>query len=247
MLERSILGAVMMFVCCGCLTNYYDEYYVDTVKDNNIPTKQSNDPVKLRTVITENAVLDLIEEGYVVIGYSAFRGTYTPMSLAVDTAEKLKASLVLLNIKYKETETYSSVTFMPSTSYSHVSGTYGGIGQRSGTYSGSVTTTTVNAIPIERSRNIYDHDAVFFRRVDLSKFYGVQLTVPKRLPFEMANAPIKIRVYAVFKGSQAERDSIKRGQIVKAINGKRIITRKDVAPFIDNPCLIKNMEVADEM
>ena len=51
---------------------------------------------------------------------------------------------------------------------------------------------------------------------------------------------------AVFRGTQAERDGIRRGQIVKAVNGKAIRTRRDVAAFANAPELITSVEVADE-
>ena len=50
---------------------------------------------------------------------------------------------------------------------------------------------------------------------------------------------------AVFHGTQAERDGIRRGQIVKSVNGKTIRTRRDVATFANAPELIMNVEVED--
>jgi S1-C subfamily serine protease len=113
------------------------------------------------------------------------------------------------------------------------------------TYFGSSTTHTLNAVPVQRSRDIYSHDAMFFKKIDTSKSYGVNWFVPKRLPTEAADAPIQVRVLAVLKGSQAEKDGIKRGQIVKAINGVAIKTRKDMAPFLDASTVIKNVEAED--
>jgi S1-C subfamily serine protease len=69
--------------------------------------------------------------------------------------------------------------------------------------------------------------------------------VPKRLPTEVANAPIQVRVLSVLRGSQAERDGIRRGQIVKAINGVAINNRKDMAPLGDASTVITKIEVED--
>lgn len=46
-------------------------------------------------------------------------------------------------------------------------------------------------------------------------------------------------------GSQAEKDGIKRGQFVKALNGKEIKTRADVIPYANKKERIKKMEVED--
>ena len=80
---------------------------------------------------------------------------------------------------------------------------------------------------------------------DTSKQYGVNWFVPKRLPTEAVDAPIQVSVLAVLRGTQAEKDGIKRGQIVKSINGVAIKTRKDMAPFLDGSVAATKVEVDD--
>ena len=240
-----LLHFVVMLPICGCLTNYYEQYYVDTEGWGKVTPSSSDQSIELRIATTEEDVLSLIEDGYVPIGHSSFTGPYTPMSLAVDTAEKHGASLALLDIRYKQTKQYTSVMFLPSysSSYSHgtVSTSHG-----HGSYSGTTTTTTLNAVPVQREVEIYSHDAMFFRKIDTSGLYGVKLFVPKRLPTEKADEQIQVRVMAVFHGTQAERDGIRRGQIIKSVNGKTIRTRRDVATFANAPELIMSVEVEDE-
>jgi S1-C subfamily serine protease len=84
---------------------------------------------------------------------------------------------------------------------------------------------------------------MFFKKIDTTKLYGVNWFVPKRLPTEASDAPIQVRVLSVLRGSQAEKDGIKRGQIVKAINGVLINTRKDMVPFLDSSVVITKVEV----
>lgn len=241
---RKIVNFLIFSLCCGCLTNYYEKNYVDTQGGKVIKSIQSAAPVEIRTATTEEDVLDLIEDGYVSIGHSSFIAPYTSLSLAVDTAEEKGADLVLIDIRYKSTEQYTSVMYLPSTSTTYASGNVSANGI-SGTYSGSSTTYTLNAVPVQRSRDIYSHDAMFFKKIDISKLYGVSWFVPKRLPTETVDAPIQVRILAVLKGSQAERDGIKRGQIVKTINGVTINTRKDMAPFLDTSVVITKVEVKD--
>ena len=252
-MKRSIFIIVMASLFNGCLTNYYDKYYVDTQSDKIIESIHGNAPVEIRTATTEDDVLDLMEGGYVSIGHSSFIAPYTPLSLAVDTAEEKGAALVLADIRYKNTEQYTSVMYLPSTSTTYTHGhvranawrSGGGHAHVNGTYYGSSTTHTLNAVPVQRSRDIYSHDAMFFKKIDTTKLYGVNWFVPKRLPTEAADAPIQVRVLAVLRGSQAEKDGIKRGQIVKALNGVTINNRKDMAPFLDASAMITKMEVED--
>jgi hypothetical protein len=252
-MKSAILIITIASLFGGCLTNHYDKFYVDTQGDKIIESIQGNAPVEIRTATTEDDVLNIMEEGYVSIGYSSFTAPYTPLSLAVDTAEEKGAALVLADIRYKETEQYTSVMYLPSISttynYGNVSAnawsSSGGYAHVNGTYSGSSTTHTLNAVPVQRSRDIYSHDAMFFKKIDTSNLYGVNWFVPKRLPTEAADAPIQVRILAVLRGSQAERDGIKRGQIVKAINGVVIDTRKDMAPFLNASAVITKVEVED--
>lgn len=229
-----------LFVCYGCLTNHYERYYVST-GDSALDGFGGRDAnVELRVATTEDDVLDLMEQGYVSVGYSSFVAPYTAMSMAVDTARKHGASLALIDIRYKETKKYTSVIFLPSTSTSY---TYGNISS-GGTFSATTATTTMNAVPIQRECRIYNHDAMFFKKVDSANDYGVRLFVPKRLPTEKPDEPICVRVLAVLRGSPAERDGVRRGQVVVKVNDVPIETRKDIAPFLDGVGVVK-MEVAD--
>ena len=107
------------------------------------------------------------------------------------------------------------------------------------------TTSTKNAVPVQGNVDVYDHDAMFFKKIVASRVYGVFWDVSKRLPTEKKDAPIKVRILAVLHGSQAEKDGIKHGQYVKSINGTAIKTRADIIPYINQKERIKKMEVED--
>ncbi len=108
------------------------------------------------------------------------------------------------------------------------------------------SSATMHAVPAKPNVDVYDHDAMFFKKIDPSSVYGVYWGVPKRLPTEKKDAPIKVRILAVLHGSQAEKDGIKHGQYVKSINGTAIKTRADIIPYINQRERIKRMEVEDE-
>ena len=237
-----LLVILILIVLTGCMTNYYEEYYVS--KDNSYfdaleAIAQPNKSVALKIATSEEDVINIIEEGYLPIGVSSFLSDYNGMTCAVDTAEKHGAQLILFDIKFKETKNYTSVLFLPSTSTSY---TYGTIGARS--YSGTTTTTTLNAIPVQRSVDLYSHNALFFKKVDPKAFYGIVPFIPKRLPTESADAVVPVTILGVVHGSQAEADGFKRGQKIAAINGTAISNRKSVAPFSNSITSIKSVEVA---
>ena len=108
------------------------------------------------------------------------------------------------------------------------------------------SSAAMHAVPAKPNADVYDHDAMFFKKIDPSSVYGVYWDVPKRFPTEKKDAPIKVRILAVLHGSQAEKDGIKHGQYVKSINGTAIKTRADIIPYINQRERIKKMEVEDE-
>ena len=237
-----LLGLLILIALTGCMTNYYEEYYVS--RDNSYfdaldAIVQPNESVALKIATSEEDVIDIIEEGYLPIGVSSFLSDYNGMTCAVDTAEKHGAQLILFDIKFKETKNYTSVIFLPSTSTSY---TYGTIGTMS--YSGTTTTTTMNAVPVQRSVDLYNHNALFFKKVDHKAFYGIVPFIPKRLPTESADAIVPVTILGVVHGSQAEADGFKRGQKIAAINGTTISNRKSIAPFSNSITAIKFVEVA---
>ena len=239
---RRLSGILILTALAGCMTNHYEEYYVS--RDNFYfealdAVTQPNESVVLKIATSEEDVINIIEEGYLPIGVSSFLSDYNGMTCAVDTAEKHGAQLVLFDIKFKETKNYTSVLLLPSTSTSY---TYGTVGDR--TYSGTITTTTMNAVPVQRSVDLYNHNALFFKRVDPKAFYGIVPFIPKRLPTESADAIVPVTILGVVHGSQAEADGFKRGQKITAINGTPISNRKSIAPFSNSITTIKSVEVA---
>ena len=237
-----LLGLLILIAITGCMTNHYEEHYVS--RDNSYldaldAIMQPNDSVALKIATSEEDVINIIEEGYLPIGVSSFLSDYNGMTCAVDTAEKHGAQLILFDIKFKETKNYISVLFLPSTSTSY---TYDTIGTRS--YSGTTTTTTMNAVPVQSSVDVYNHNALFFKKVDPKAFYGIVPFIPKRLPAESADAIVPVTILGVVHGSQAEADGFKRGQKITTINGTTISNRKSIAPFSNSITTIKSVEVA---
>ena len=251
---NKIIGFSFLVVLAGCMTNHYKEYYRS--KDNSYyadlqAIKIPGQSVELKIASTEEDVINIIEDGYLPIGVSSFLSAYNGMTCAVDTAEKHGAQLILFDIKFKETQNYTSVVFLPSTSTSYTHGTinataysYGRTAYASGNYSGSTTTTTMNAVPIQRNIDIYSHNALYFKKIDPKAFYGIVPFIPKRLPTESPDVSVPVTILGVVHGSQAEIDGFKRGQRITAINGMPISNRKSIVPFSSSITSIKSVEVA---
>ena len=250
---NKLISILILVSLTGCMTNLYDEYYASkggAYFESLNAIKSANQAVILKMAMTEDDVINIIEDGYLPIGVSSFWSEYNGMTCAVDTAEKHGAQLILFDIKFKETKNYTSVLFLPQTSTSYTHGTVnatsygkGGAGYGMGTYSGTTTTTTMTAVPVQRSVDLYTHNALFFKKVDPNAFYGIVPFIPKRLPTESADAVVPVTILGVLHGSKAEADGFKRGQKIIAINGMPISNRKSLAPFSNSITSIKSVEV----
>ena len=247
-----ILTAFVVCALSGCATNNYEEFFVSRNRQyfNALPTFKAEDPVKLRLCVKEEDVVDAMEDGYVPVGSSSFHAPYSSMAYAVDTAKAHGAQLVFFDFKFKEKEERTSVIFLPSTSTSYSHGTVnasvysgGRTAFGTGTYSGSTTTTTMNAVPVNYKVDIYTHNALFLRRINPKDFYGLIPFIPRKLPMEKPLAIIPVTVLAVVHGSQAEKDGIVKGQRIKSINGSPLSNRASVEPFSRSITSIKKVEV----
>ena len=253
-----VLPFIVLMTCfmMGCLTNRYEDCYksvLDRTDPRNTQRKEKDAQVILKPATSPDGILDLMEDGYAIIGSSSFESPYTPLSLAVDTARNHGADLVWLNIEFKETREYTAIVYVPSYSSTYTSGSFGGSyggygygGSFSGGYSEDSHTTTYNPVSVKRKVDIYRHDAVFYQKIDVSNLYGILWNIPQRLPTEKIDTPIVVGIFGVIHGSQAEKDGLKRNSIIKSINGKEIRTRRDVEPFYTNRVRIEKVEIMSE-
>lgn len=235
----SALGAIL--VCTGCATNHYEKYYIALDNASQVKAVRGEGPVELKLAGGETDVLDLMEQGYVMSARSAFSGPYTPLSLAVDAAEKHSDALILADIRFKEIQKSTSVVYVPTYTTTYSYGTV--FGRRMRSYAGTHTSTTFNPVSVQNEIPVYDHDIMFFKKVDVTKSYGVHWQIPARAPGEPPDGPIDMRILAVNRNSRAQRDGLRRGQRVKSVNGVEIKTREDIARFLEAGAVIEKVEV----
>jgi serine protease Do len=85
----------------------------------------------------------MYEDGYSVIGVSAFVGAAAAQSGAIEQAKKVGAAAILIGAKYRNTETGSIPITTPTATTSYSTGNvnaFGSGGSAFGTYAGSTTT-----------------------------------------------------------------------------------------------------------
>lgn len=224
---------------CGCISNHYEEYYVANVPAGTERVKREDVQLRFSSCeeeYLEEEVVSLIENGYELVGESAFSAVHCPWICAIDLAEDIGATLVVFREKYHRSKVVHGVTYIPSASYSYTNGTVSGYsatgGYVSGSYSGYTRNTTLQAVPYMEEVDYYNQYGFFFRKRKVNKdFYGVILAYPQFLPGDSDSDEIEVRIVAVVKGTRAEDAGLQRGMVVDCINGVPIRTKGDIKPF----------------
>lgn len=227
------------FGICGCVSNYYEEYYVANTSVETNRVKKEDICLRFSSCKEEDLeeeFITLIEDGYELVGESAFSAVHCPWVCAIDLAEDIGATLVVFRENFHRSKVVQGVTYTPSTSYSYTNGTVSGYSTTGsyvgGSYSGYTRSTTLQAVPYAKEVDYYNQHGFFFRKRELNKdFYGVILAYPQFLPGDCDSDEIEVKIVAVVKGTRAEEAGLRRGMVVDRINGVPIRTKGDIKPF----------------
>lgn len=163
----------LLVILTGCAGGYGQFYhaYVDPALDPELELLTDGaDPQIFGSDNIERDALTLRAKKYVTIGYSSFNGALEDTENAVKQAKKVGASIVLVNSKYTNTKTNTSVMFLPDNKTTYHSGSVSGNTQNSGggssntagTYSGTSTTYGTKAVPYTSVQRRFDQTALYF-------------------------------------------------------------------------------------
>lgn len=169
----------LLVILTGCANgNGYSKFYypiegpwqsqgdLEMLSEGDDPQIFGSDDIK-RDAATLRA------KNYVPIGYSSFNGGLEDTKNAVKQAKKVGALIVLVNSKYTNTQTNSSVLFLPDNKTTYHSGSVSG--NTGGTYSGTSTTYGTKAVPYTSQQRRFDQNALYFVK-DTKKYkFGVGL------------------------------------------------------------------------
>jgi serine protease Do len=231
MLRRIFPAATLAFLLLAGCANPYAQFYTDQLGGRSIEEFPIIDPHKgepqlYSTNDHERDGRALLENGFVLIGYSSFNAGPVDSKNAVGHAKKVGATIVLVQSQYTNTVTgaipYTVQNPSQTATTYHSGSVYGSGGY--GSYSGTSTTTvpggyTTHQIPY--SVNRYDYAATFW-----AKSKPLSLGVHTNdLTDEMRRAIGSNRgvvVNVVVKGSPAFNADIMRGDIITMINDEMI-------------------------
>ena len=231
----SACAALLLFSAACRVVNQYENNYCPSAQGVKYDLPRPGTPPVMLEIEDWDQVRTYQEkEHYAVIGYSVFSQGWVPRHQALDFAKKLGVPLVLVYSKVEEDPRAASFllgrdrlpaggVFIPPRSYNWLA-----------TLHGTVPVT------VNESGAFYHHAAFYLAKRRHINRYGVYFL------FSRLDGDTRVRVAAVTPGSKAERDGIRRGDLVVSINGKRVRGPKDVEPFAENRRRIYQMEVEHE-
>lgn len=225
--DAFLSASSLFFVLLSACANPYSQFYTDqlggrSVREVPMLIPHEGDPQLFSTSDQERDGRALLENGFVLIGYSNFNAGPIDSSQAIGQAKKVGAAVVMVQSQYTNTVTGTipyTVQNPSQTATTYHSGSVYGSGGYAG-YSGTSTTTvpggyTTHQIPY--SVNRFDYGATFWAK-SKPLVLGVHvndLNDDLRKEIE-SNRGVVVNV--VVKGSPAFNADIMRGDIITRIN-----------------------------
>jgi C-terminal processing protease CtpA/Prc len=204
---------LVVLIVAGCVSGYQQFYepYDDarTLSDVEL-LKPDEEPKVYGTNDFDRDIRALRSKQYVRVGYSSFNGQYEDESNVKAQAKRIGATIILVNAKYTDTQTTTSLLFLPNSST-----TYGN-----------------TIVPITTEQRRYDQTAVFFVKSTKKLKFGVilnNLSDEQRRAFERNTGAI---INVVVEGSPAFNSNVLPGDILIKVNDSNVRDAKHASELM---------------
>jgi len=178
----------------------------------------SGDPIR-------NSLI-MYERGFIPVGYSCFVGRAASAEEALEQGAAVGARLVVVSGKFAGRRTGYLPLSTPSTATTYSSGAvnaYGTGGYAYGNYSGTSTTTSYQTSYIPYQVDQYDQTAVFYAPMKRTGL-GARVEDPTAATKQAIGSNRGVFVLAVRQGSPAFAADLLTGDIIVAIDGRKVTT-----------------------
>lgn len=241
-MKNACLVLMAGLLLAGCATNGFRQFYHDQTHGADFYsfhdlTANTGQPELIEGNDPQKTIHDMMENGYVMMGYSSFHGPLEDESKAVAMAKELHADVVVVYSSYANTRSGAMPIQMPTTQTSYSTANlhaYGSNGAWANAYgTGTTTTYGTQTTYMPYSVEVYNQDAQYFikKKPGVVGLYVADLSESKRRQIA-SNQGIEVKV--VTKGSPAFRADIMEGDVIKKIDGKEIATAKDYYEMLPN-------------
>jgi membrane-associated protease RseP (regulator of RpoE activity) len=205
----------------------YSQYYHDISHGADISKyiEVTTEPKLFTGNDVKTDVIQMIENNYVLLGYSSFYGRKFNENQAIDQAKKVKASMVIVYTKYRDTISGYAPLILPDikTSLTNVTASaYGSSGYATGYGTGTTTSYGTQTMYIPYNIDRFDQGATYWAKRNKLPILGA---FPNDLSPDLKRSIGSnkgILVIAVIKQSPAYQADIINGDILKKINNNDI-------------------------
>lgn len=222
---KRLLALALLASLTACVNNY-QRFYQDFTNGNTAPYEKFAGEPRIASAGPDlkRTVLNMYEDGYGLIGQSAFVGPTATREAAIQEAKNVGAAIVLVTAKYQSTATDSIPITTPTSTTSYSYGTmnaFGSGGNAFGNYSGTTTTYGTQTTYVPYSVDRYNQVALFFAPLKREGF-GVRTDKLSDEQRQRAETNQAIVITAVRRGSPAFKGDILPGDIVLGVDGSPV-------------------------
>ena len=193
----------ILFVLVGCATTYnnaFTSYYKSVVSQEELIENFDNSESDLQVYKADDVQKDIskiIKRGYNIIGESSFIGE-TDASLVRVTATAIGANVVLLSVKYRNTESGTNTIYLPS-----------------------FDNTPRKKYDVSYNKDKYEYRALFFKKMKPLTLGITMVPIPAEIT-TLIKRNRGVMVQIVFDESPAFFADLVVGDVIIAINDKEI-------------------------
>jgi membrane-associated protease RseP (regulator of RpoE activity) len=225
-MKINFLSVFLLLLSIGCAKTY-SQFYTDTTQGRDINKYievSAIEPKLLNGNNVKSDIIQMIENGYVLLGYSNFYGRKINENQAIDQAKQVKASIVIVYSKYRDTISGYTPLILPDskTSVTNVTASiYGSSGYATGYGTGNTSSYGTQTMYVPYNIDRFDQGATYWAKRKNIVFgaFCNDLTPELR---QKIGSNRGVLVVAVVKQSPAYRADIINGDILKKINNKEI-------------------------
>ncbi len=225
---KSFIGVLLLsLITAGCTSNPYAQYYTDKTKGIDIEKSgrfiiPTENPIVIRGTDVQKDHIHMMEEGYALLGFSAFNSPLVDENDAIVHAKQIRAGAVVLYSNFSHTNSGALPFTMPNvqTSNTQLSGSAFGSGGYAN-YSGVANTTTygTQTMMVPYNVNRYDYTASYWIRRKTFQL-GVFVNPMTDEQKQTLQSNKGLQILAVAKNSPAFFADVLRGDILRSIGGK---------------------------
>jgi hypothetical protein len=238
-MKRTAIVLVAVLALSGCVTNPYSQFYRDYTGGMGVAGNPMLLPPEKEPVIQQGSDpmkdgMEMMRNGYVLIGESSFNAGSVATSNAKYHARRVGAEFVLLYSQYTDTVSGSMPLTLPDT---QTSTTYGsasayGSGGWASAYGSSHTTiygSKTTYIPYNVRR--HDYLATFWTRSKPLAF-GAQFRDLSDEQRRQIQSNKGASIFVVVNGTPAFQNDVLEGDIIRRVNGTDILDAKHALEII---------------